>query len=309
MDKKKVFRWLACFLLFFFCLGFWSLASAQEAVLKGQVKDEAGLPLKGARIILLDIKSGNKFTIKTGKDGKFFKVGLPSSQYRLAVESDGYQTYERELAVNYGGEYDLDVTLRKILPNIDQDRDFLEGVAFFKEGNYAQAVTSFEKVLKKYPENPVIYYNLGISTIRNGQKDEGLAYLEKASSLSPKMSEVYIALAEVYFSEGDSGKARKAAEEAINLEPANPKGYYNLGLILYKSGQMDEALASFITATKLDPGFSSAYYQAGLAYVVKSQFKEAIGCFEKFLEIEPQAPEAGRVKSMIEDLKKQIKES
>lgn len=306
LTRKKLKRLISFFLLLF-AIGFWFIASAQEAVLRGQVKDKAGLPLKGVRLTLLDLQRGNKFTIKTAKDGKFFKVGLPPSQYRLTAELEGYLTYEQELAVGFGGEYDLEVTLKKELPKLDQDVDFLAGLDYFKQGDYARAVVSFEKVVQKYPESPIACYNLGISAIRNGQKNEGRAYLEKAASLNPRMSEVYLALAEVYFSEGDSDRARRAAEEAINLEPSNPKGYYNLGLIIYKSGKMGEALDPFLMAIKLDPGFSSAYYQAGLAYVARSQFKEALNCFERFLELEPKAPEADRVRAMIEELKKQIK--
>lgn len=306
LTRERLKR-LSSFFLLFLAAGFWFMASAQEVVLKGQVKDNAGLPLKGVSLTLLDLQRGHKFTIKTAKDGKFFKIGLPPSQYRLTAELEGYLAYEQELAVVFGGEYDLEITLKKELPKLEQDVDFQAGLDYFKQGDYARAVVSFEKAVQRYPESSIAYYNLGISAVRNGHKYEGRVYLEKATSLNPRMSEVYLALAEVYFSEGDWDGARRAAEDAINLEPGNPKGYYNLGLIIYKSGRMGEALDSFLMAIKLDPGFSSAYYQAGLAYVAENQFKKALNCFEKFLELEPEAPEADRVKAMIEELKKQIK--
>jgi hypothetical protein len=41
-----------------------------------------------------------------------------------------------------------------------------------------------------------------------------------------------------------------------------------------------------------------------LVFIRLENYKGAIAYFEKFLELEPDAPEAGKVKSMIEELKK-----
>lgn len=285
-----------------------ALAAGQEGIIKGFVGDVAGNPLKDAGITLSDLTSGNRFSFKSGKDGEIFKVGIPSADYKLSVELEGYKPYEQPFTVSFGGQHILNVTLEKIPPKIDEDKDFLEGVAFFKEAKYAQAVASFEKVSVRYPDSAAAHYNLGISAVRDGRKDLGLASLETAVRLMPDMIEAHFVLGEEYFARGDKDKAKAAFDRAIALQPSNSKAHYNLGIIYYKSGMLDEALGSFKKATDLDPGFSSAYYQAGLAHVGKGEFPAAVGCFEKFLEIEPGAPEAGRVKAMIEELKKQIKE-
>jgi pentatricopeptide repeat protein len=43
-----------------------------------------------------------------------------------------------------------------------------------------------------------------------------------------------------------------------------------------------------------------------VAYVKKGDFKKAIELLEQFLRLEPNAPEAPQVKTMIDELKKQI---
>jgi Tfp pilus assembly protein PilF len=285
-----------------------AIAAGQEGIIKGTVVDGEGNPLKDARIILTDLTSGNKFTFKSGKDGKIFKVGIPPGSYKLTVELEGFLPYEQPFHVTFGGQHVLNVTLEKIPPKIDEDKDFIEGTAFFKEARYAEAAASFEKVTALYPEVAAAHFNLGLSAVRAGRKDLGLASIENAVLLDPNMIEAYFVLGEEYFALGDRDKSQAAFDKAIALDPANPKAHYNLGIIFYKAGRLDEALASFRKAIELDPGFSSAHYQAGLVSVGKGEFAAAVACFTRFLEVEPNAPEAGQVKAMIEELKKQIKD-
>ncbi len=308
--KTELRRLRAIFLsaLALACLFLPALVAGQEGLIKGLVADGAGEPLKDAKITLTDLTSGNRYSFKSGKEGKIFKVGIPPADYRLTVMLEGYKPYEQPFTVTFGEQHILNITLEKIPPKIDADKDFLEGVSLFKQARYAEAVASFEKVTARFPDSAEAHYNLGISAVRDGRKDMGLASLETAVRLMPDMVEAQFVLGEEYFARGDKDKAQAAFDRAIALQPENPKAHYNLGIIYYKSGQMDEALASFRKAIDLDPGFSSAWYQSGLACVGKGDFAAAVAGFEKFLEIEPSAPEAGRVKVMIEELKKQIKE-
>lgn len=288
------------------CLFLPALVAGQEAIIKGKVADGAGNPLKDARITLTELSSGNRYSFRSGKEGKIFKVGIPPGDYKLTVELDGFTPYEQPFTVSFGEQHILNVSLEKIPPKLDEDKDFQAGVVHFRAGRYADAVGSFEKVAARFPDSAEAHYNLGLSALRDGRKDMGLASLETAVRLSPDMLEAQFVLGEEYFARGDKEKAQAAFDRAIALQPSNPKAHYNLGIIYYKSGALDAALASFQKALDLDPGFSSAWYQTGLAHVGKGEFPAAVACFGKFLEIEPDAPEAGRVKAMIEELKKQI---
>jgi hypothetical protein len=80
-----------------------------------------------------------------------------------------------------------------------------------------------------------------------------------------------------------------------------PQGPFNLGSSL--RGASDDA-PPLPKAIELDL-LSSAI--AGLPGQ-RRRFAAAIACFTRFLEVEPNAPEAGQVKVMIEELKKQIKD-
>jgi len=278
----------------------------QEGAVKGIVSDKSGNPLKDVKITFIDVQSGNKFTLKSNKEGKFLRFAMPPAQYRVTVELEGYKPFETGLVVIFGKDEMLNITLEKIPLKIEEDKDFTDGLKCFKQGQYKEASEYFEKVAAKFPDSPEAFYNLGVSSLRNGDSDKAIADFEKALQIKPDMVEVHFAMGECYFNKGEKEKAVEAFSRAMSFQPTNAKAHYNLGIIYYKFDKLDEALGEFQKAMELDPGVSSSYYQAGLVSTKKGDLKSAIKYFENFLIMEPNAPEAAQVKTMIEELKKQI---
>ena len=279
---------------------------AQESVVKGVVTDSEGNALKDAKITLLDPSRGTKFTTKTDKHGKFVKVGIPPSMYRITVELEGYFTFNSQLPVRLGMRETINIKLEKIPPKIEEDKDLAQGIEFFKQGKYDQAIESFKKVIEKFPSNPDVYYNLGLSYLRSRDINQAITAFEKVIEINPEAIEVYFALGECYFTKEDNEKALAAFSQALELQPDNPKAYYNLGILYYKYDKLEEALSAFEKSIELNPEFSSVYYQAGLVSTKKGNFEKAIEFFNHFLKLEPNAPEADQVTAIIEELKKQI---
>ena len=304
--KSMAFLFLSFIILFSF---FPSQSFSQETVIRGIVHDEQGNPLQKVKITLFDPSRGAKFSLSSNKKGEFIKIGIPPSAYKLSFELEGYFSFESQLLVRFAMEEKLDITLKKIPPKIDDDKDFANGISLFKEGKYKEATDSFLKVAEKFPDSIEAFYNLGVSYLRSGDAQSAIAALEKAIQLKQDAVEVYFALGECYFNLGQSEKAMEAFSKATNFDPNNPKAYYNLGIVYYKYNRTDEAIGFFEKAIELDPKLSSAYYQAGLANIKKGDLQKAIKYFEDFLNLEPDAPEANQVKAMIEELKKRIEKS
>jgi tetratricopeptide (TPR) repeat protein len=267
-------------------------SSGQEGAVRGLVRDPAGQPLKDVKVTFTDTGSGNRFSFKTNKEGKFLKFAMPQAEYRVQAELEGYKPFVTILFIVFGKEENVEIVIEKIPPKIDEDKDFVEGVNLFKQAKYKESAEFFEKAAARYPDSPEVLYNLGVSALRDGNVD-------RAS----------FALGEGYFNKGEKDKATEAFARAIDFQPTNAKAYYNMGVIYYKFDRLDEALAAFQKSMELEPDYSSAFYQAGLVSVKKGDLKGALQYFETFLKIEPDAPEASQVKIMIEELKKQLGES
>jgi len=286
------------------------LASGQTTVVKGTVHDKQGNPLADANITFFDQIRGGKFTVKSNAKGEFIKaiqVSSPPPIYKVSVELEGYFPYEFQYRLRTQfPEEKWDITLEKIPPRIEKDKDYTDGVNFFEQGKYEEAIESFNKVIERFPNNMQALYTLGLSHLRAGDPDEAINQLSKALTLNPEVIEIYFALGECYFIKGDKEKSQENFSRALEFQPENPKAYYNLGIIYYKNDEIEEAINSFEKSIELDPNFSSAYYQLGLVYIKKGDFPKAIKFLESFLELGPNASEADTVKDIIEKLRKQM---
>jgi tetratricopeptide (TPR) repeat protein len=279
---------------------------AQETIIKGQVIDKENKPLANAQIIFHDVSRGTRFSVKTKKDGTYFKVGLPPSTYKVTVSAEGYFPFETNLQIEFGREQIVNFTLEKIPPRIGDDPDFQEGLKYFETGELERAAAAFKKAAERAPESIEVNYNLAICYLRLQKTAEAIGILEKLLLSKNDIPEIYLALGEAYFNRGEIEKALTNFRRAQELQPENDRIYYNLGLIYYKNDQLEEALTSLKKAIEINPKFASAYYQLGLVFIKKGDFAQAIENLEKFLELEPEAKEAAQVKIIIEELKKKI---
>lgn len=283
------------------------LALAQETVVQGIVIDEEGRPVKDARLTFSDPERGLKFVLKSDKNGKFLKVGIPPTTYKVTVESEGYLTLESEVQIRFGMRENLEIKVKRPLSVPDKDEDMIVGSDLFKAGNYDEAAARFRKVVERYPAQYEGYFNLGLTLLKKGEVDPAIAALEKAAEVNPQSVDSFFALGEAYFAKGRSERAQESFAKALALNPESPLAHYNLGLVFYRLGKNEEALASFEKSIALKPDNASAHYQAGLAAVRLQSFDKAIKSFQEFLKLEPNAQEAPQVKTMIEELEKQKK--
>lgn len=298
------------FYAFFICVGLLlllvlpSFIHGQNSVIRGRVTDENGQSVKDAKVVFHDTSRGLKFDLKSDKNGKFMKVGIPPSVYKVTVDKEGYFPFQSQSRVGFSAEEEMAVKLKKIPPRISEDKNLTQGIDAFSKGSYEEALVLFKKVIEKFPTSVEGYYNLGLTHLRMGNIPEATGAFERAIEIYPEGIESYLALGECYFNSGKNEEAERVFSQAMTMQPENPKPYYNLGIVYSKQGKSQEALNYFEQAIKLDPKHASACYQAALAAIRISDFPTAIKYFETFLELKPEAPEADQVKTMIEELKK-----
>lgn len=76
-------------------------AEADVFVLKGQVVDAtAGTPLADAEIII----AGQDISTVSDAEGNFILENLPAGEHTVKVKLDGYQTWEKKMALDQDAE-------------------------------------------------------------------------------------------------------------------------------------------------------------------------------------------------------------
>jgi tetratricopeptide (TPR) repeat protein len=195
------------------------------AVIQGTVKDEAGKPLEGVTFRLKDIGRGSETTIKSDKNGKFYRRGLQAVEYELVVEKDGYQAITDKVRLSAGeNSRRFDFKLAKAAP--EGAGDFAKGVEAYNKGDHAAAAAAFEAAMAKAPDLPEIRVNLALAYFKLQRSADAVAQLEKAASLAPNNQAVQFQLGGAYVEMQSLDKAMPAFEKGLSIKigPERPAG-------------------------------------------------------------------------------------
>lgn len=140
-----------------------------------------------------------------------------------------------------------------------------EADLYYRIGKIDKYNEVMKEVVQMDPENPSLYYNLGVASEQLGDKDSAKEYYKKAIELDPEMVNAYINIAALTLSE-----ERAIVEEMNKLgnSRADNKKYQELNE--KKKQYYKEALPYLEKAVELDPDNIDAlqtqlniYYQLG----------------------------------------------
>lgn len=173
------------------------------------------------------------------------------------------------------------------------DAHYQLGIAEFKRGNFADALTAFEKALDYYPHDPKSHNAIGLIYLQQHLYQKALAAFNKTLDYDPNFTEAHNNMGNTYAQMGDWDKAIAEFQEALSdpfyRTPA--LAHYNLGLALMerqRQGDMFEAVQEFHKAVQLQPKFSRALDKYGIALYRVNRNQEAIKQFKRAIEVDPQ---------------------
>ncbi len=282
-------------------------AQMELGVIKGQVVDEAGAPLPSATIKLVNVDRGREITIKTGKDGRFYRRGLQAVEYELTVEKEGYQPIHDRIRLTAGMDRRFDFKLVKAAPA--GAGDFAEGVKAFNAGNFAAAAAAFEAAVQKQPDVAELHVNLALAYYRLSRTADAVAQLEQAASLAPNDPHVQFQLGSAYVELKELPKAAAALEQGLakvtdTSDPLVFDAHVTLGAVYFASGSGDKAQQQYEQALALRPDAASALLGLGKVQFSRNNAKEALATFEHLVSTHPGTPEATEAQTFITELRK-----
>ncbi len=99
----------------------------------------------------------------------------------------------------------------------DAETYYNQGKKYLEDGNYDQAIPSFNWAIRLDPKMARAYNNRGVAYVGRGQLDEALADFNMAIKLQPKNAKYYHNRAIAYFEKGNLSKARQDVQKAQSL--------------------------------------------------------------------------------------------
>jgi tetratricopeptide (TPR) repeat protein len=195
------------------------------------------------------------------------------------------------------GDYsDADKWFSQVTAERPEDADawYLLGRTKYKESDYVQAISSFERALAMHPKYIEAENNIGLSwrELNDAEKaksafqdaidwqgdapsdaqpflnlgtlladgsdfDKSITYLQKAVALSPENPKIHDELATVYEAQNNLAKAQSELEQAIALAPRSSALHFKLGRVYRREGLRERAQHEFELCDKLNSTHSS----------------------------------------------------
>ena len=282
-------------------------AQMELGVIKGRVVDEAGKPMQGVVIRLIDVGRGREVTITTDKDGRFYRRGMQVGGYELKVEHAGYQPVSNTVKISGGTDSNFDFTLAK--GAAAGSKEFQEGVAAFNAKDFAGAAAKFEAAIAQNPSVAPLHMNLALAYLAMKRDADAVASLEKAAALAPNEAAIQYQLGSVYVDLQAYDKAVPALEKGLSIkgdlkDPLAAEAASTLGAVYFAQGKVAEADAQFQRVLAAVPGHAGS--TLGMAKVVfsKGDAAKALELFEQVVAAHPGTPEAAQAATFIKELKK-----
>lgn len=300
-------------------------AWAGRGRLQGEIRDEQGKPIEGAKITLrkgterVDPKADGPKPLTTNKNGKWQTLGLAQGAWGILIEKDGYMPSEGQVQVNeFAVAQPINIVLKPIPKEVMQQAEqasgnaqakaaFEQGNADLQAGRYAQARTNFEKGLSLLEQkDPAIQVSvlraIADSYSREGNTEKAIESLKKALEIDPNDAASLQVIATVLVNSGREKEAEAYIARLPEGTKIDPNSMLNVGIKLYNEKDFNGAVERFDRVVQENPELATAYYYRGLAYLALNKTAEAKADFQKLLDLEPNHPNAADAREFIKSL-------
>jgi len=162
------------------------------------------------------------------------------------------------------------------------------GTAYYKKGDYIQAIAWFKKALQEDATDNESTQLLGLSYYLSGHPAEAIPLLEKVQAWYPRANvDASYILGQCYIQTKDYGRARQAFAKMFDLASDSAASYLLTARMLFRQEFGPVAQEYAQKAVELDPKLPQAHFLLGEIHLFQSQVPEAIADFQRELAINP----------------------
>ena len=155
-----------------------------------------------------------------------------------------------------------------------------------------------QQVIDAAKTDPKVLFLAGHAYLKLDKKSEAKATFAKLTADDAWKA---VGAAAIALVDGKNDEALDKAKKATSANGGLLEAQYQLGLVQRKRGANAEAAAAFDKAGSLNT-FAYAHYNAGLAYYDLKKYDKMSDSFQRFLKLAPNAPEKGKVESIMKTL-------
>ena len=303
-------------------------AFAQGGILFGRVTDaETGDAIAGATVRLDghrplgNAEPDDPRDEQTSDSGEYTLLGLPSGEWNITVEAEGYQAAPGVVTVRFGRNAPVNIAMEAIPHPLmaEMDAELLDGMnraerTAFLDGIQAEldeiaaarenedweaALAGSQALLDRFPTISRLQTDVGEALTRLQRYEEAIAAYEAAAAAEPELrSQVDTTIARLRAAMGDSS----AVESLIASGDAAREDYYNLGETAFAQGNNDDAVGWYERAAAADPDWILPVFKLGLVALNQGDIEGAKAHFARAVELDPDSPEGAQAQAVLSQL-------
>ena len=208
-----------------------------------------------------------------GMDNPLLQATAYTSGHRVAFRHEGklVEPIAGQFMFDFAGEKKLltRTPIAAVPTKVDTSNAaelFTRGIALEEDPNtQAQAIATYERVLKLDPSHAAAHINLG--TLHYNRQD--------------------YALAEEHY------------RKAIAADPRYALAHFDLGNVLDETGRVAQAIITYNTALQLAPTYADAHYNVALAYEKIKEPRKALRHWQAYLRLDSCGPWATHARNQV----------
>jgi len=216
------------------------------------------------------------------------------SYYQSLAHSYEFKSFYDNAILTYNKIIALAVPESSAYKLANKKIDFLTATKLARSGSLDKAVPIFDQLVRRYPDDPVIRYSLGLSYFFLNKMDQAEVEFHKVIISNPRHTSTYLNLASISESRGDMSKAIEHLETVVSLSPESAHGKKakeRLGLIeanlIAASGNHHDALVILNDVIDMNPESVFALILMGRSYGQIGKVASAEESYQKVLALVP----------------------
>ena len=176
-----------------------------------------------------------------------------------------------------------------------------EGIEYHDQGQYGEAIATYQKALALAPKSGLVNYELALSYLSSGQYEKAIEHSKiTIKARDGHELEAYTCYGNALDMSGNNKKAIKVYEKAIS-EYHNYLLYYNHAIACLSAGLLDKAYESAISAVTNNPSHGSSHIVLSTVMEEKGVRVKAMLPLYFFLLIEPNSTRSAQEYQRLRD--------
>lgn len=170
----------------------------------------------------------------------------------------------------------------------------LRSAALISLGRRTEAISALRDGLRRFPEEHLLHFNLGILLDSIGQIDVALKQYDQAISYQEDFLPAYDRKAKLLIRQGLNERARDVLIASLAHRPSDAATFNLLGVLYGGLGDWERSVEYLTNATRLEPENVNILVSLALSLSELQRYEDALNIIERAKILDPQNPKLDR---------------